>query len=235
MAELNLQPSEQVALRAIDAEVLDALIEECLNKNSIAPLRSLSLRNCGPFVERHLTHFEEALTAVKTAKTARSIEVACEKAKRSGDDLISAVLAMIQRLQTEERDANAFHVYDDYVEPFSFSSDLDVTIRFRWKRPSEEDWSYGSFTIRHTVPPVSPFYGNRVGMNRKRPSPSKLKMETDARLSSAWHHMRRVSLYSVRDFFRSGGDGAAIPRNFIAKADASGGLNNCCADFWNRR
>lgn len=43
----------------------------------------------------------------------------------------------------------------------------------------------------------------------------------------------RDALYSVRDFFREGGDGSKIPETFKAVADPhTGELNNYSLRFW---
>ncbi len=43
----------------------------------------------------------------------------------------------------------------------------------------------------------------------------------------------RGALYSVRDYFRQGGDGAKIPESFRATVDSySRGLNNYSTQFW---
>jgi len=43
----------------------------------------------------------------------------------------------------------------------------------------------------------------------------------------------KLGLYSLRDYFKGGGDGSKIPQSFQAKTDSySRGLNNFSAKFW---
>ncbi|WP_245438912.1 hypothetical protein [Bradyrhizobium sp. SK17] len=46
----------------------------------------------------------------------------------------------------------------------------------------------------------------------------------------------RGALYSVRDYFREGGDGDKIPDTFQATVDShSRGLNNYSTQFWRQQ
>ena len=42
----------------------------------------------------------------------------------------------------------------------------------------------------------------------------------------------QTALYTVRDFFRAGGKGCAIPDSFPAVVDSSGSLHNHSLRFW---
>lgn len=57
--------------------------------------------------------------------------------------------------------------------------------------------------------------------------------ERQGALYREWEHLKSLALYSVRDFFRDGGNGAEIPKIFQATPDAyMRGLNNFSAKFW---
>ena len=53
-------------------------------------------------------------------------------------------------------------------------------------------------------------------------------------LFETWEHLTKLTLYSIRDYFREGGDGSAIPKEFVAVTDAEGYLNNYSVNFWRK-
>ncbi len=67
----------------------------------------------------------------------------------------------------------------------------------------------------------------------RKPGAAKLEQDRQDNLYREWEHLMRLALCSLRDFFRDGGNGNAIPPTFQAKADPhSRRLNNYSARFW---
>lgn len=53
------------------------------------------------------------------------------------------------------------------------------------------------------------------------------------KLYREWEHMSTLGLHVIKEFFRSGRDGDAIPETFRARLDQhSRHLNNFSATFW---
>lgn len=61
MGEINISRGGQDALRAVDTDVLDKLIVQCLSEERPYALRILRLESCGLYVASQLREYEKAL------------------------------------------------------------------------------------------------------------------------------------------------------------------------------
>jgi hypothetical protein len=232
MGEINIPTDQQAALDAVDMRELDRLIDQALRSEQSGALHGL-LRNCGPNVAGPLQAFEAALGRHRAAKAARKREETGRNARSASSDLASAIDGMKRRLELERKDAELFVVDDLIAPPYRFSKALSVTVNYRWRRSADDPWAYGGITFTHQVD-VRPDY-TRPAPKRK-PSAAKQEQELQHQLYLTWEHLMRGALYSVRDFFRDGGDGATIPDAFKAMVDShSRGLNNYSTQFWRQQ
>jgi len=109
-------------------------------------------------------------------------------------------------------------------------SQLSVRVGYRWRRTVDDEWTFASITFTHIHDP-RPDY--TLPTPKRKPSATKREQELQNSLHQTWEHLMRGALYSVRDYFRQGGDGAKIPESFRATVDSySRGLNNYSTQFW---
>lgn len=229
MGEINLPRDQQDALAAIDTRDLQGIIEEAVREERSGTLRQALLR-CGPYVETHLHYFERALAAHTKAKAARKRAETASALQRAGYDLSSAVADMKRRVETERKDGELFFVEDSIRPPYRFSKQLSVRVSYRWRRAVADPWMFGSITFHHDVD-LRPDYA--LPTPKRKPSAAKQERDLQDRLYQVWEHLMRGALYSVRDYFKDGGDGDAIPDTFRATVDNySRGLNNYSTQFW---
>ena len=233
VGEINIPREEQDALQAINASRLDKLIEQCLEYRQASGLRALQLERCGTYVASQLRRFEQELAAYDAAKAARKLAEKERDARRAGSDLSFAVRQMKFRVEQEQIESQRFYVDDMIIPPSRFSENLSVRVGYRWRPTNNDDWLYGSITFTHdvglrrdyTLPPP-----------KRKPNAAKQERERQDKLFCTWDHLKQLGLCSVRDFFRSGGDAASIPKTFRAKVDSHDQhLNNFSAQFWSER
>ncbi|MFJ2458085.1 hypothetical protein ACIOVC_05985 [Pseudomonas neuropathica] len=230
MGEINIPRYEQDALRAVDADVLDKLIEQAVYQEEPSALHQLRLVSCGPYVASRLRAFEQALKEHGNAKTAQKRNKTEDDVRSAGSDLAHAVQQMKHRMETEEKEGQLFYVDDQLIQPYSFSERLTVRVGYRWRRIIEDDWLEGSITFFHEVD-SRPDY--TIPATKRKPSAAKLQQDRQDKLSRTWVHLMELALHSVKEYFRSGGDGNTIPLTFQATTDPySRGLNNYSAQFW---
>jgi len=133
-------------------------------------------------------------------------------------------------MEEEEREDQLFYVDDLIQPPQNFGSHLAVRVSYRWRTTIEGKWMYGSITFSHDVD-LQP--DNTISVPKRTPSARERDRVRQERLYREWEHLMQLGLYSVRDFFREGGNGSAIPETFQARADSySGILNNFSTQFW---
>ncbi|MES6350847.1 hypothetical protein U6U03_12115, partial [Cutibacterium acnes] len=117
--------------------------------------------------------------------------------------------------------------------PYRFSKELSVRVGYRWRRTVEDEWTFASITFTHVHDP-RPDY--TLPIPKRKPSAAKQEQERQNSLYQTWEHLMRGALYSVRDYFRDGGDGDKIPDTFQATVDShSRGLNNYSTQFWRKQ
>lgn len=233
MGEINIPRDQQTAITAIDATELDRLIDQAIREERSGELHRLPLAACGSHIGTKLHSFDRALAKHREAKAPRKRAETGDALRRAGHDLSFAVGAMKQRLETEQKDAQLFIVDDQIVPPYRFTTQMSVRVRYRWRRTIEDEWQWGSITFVHHHDP-RPNYA--VPVPTRKPSAAKQEQELQNRLYQTWEHLMRGALYSVRDYFRAGGDGAKIPETFQVTVDSySRDLNNYSTQFWRQQ
>lgn len=122
---------------------------------------------------------------------------------------------MKQRVETEEKEEQHFHIDDDIQVPFSFTTHLTVLIHYRWRKSTTSSWESGYVAFVYDVLQESGKHDRQEMLYRR------------------WETLRDSGLQSVRDFFRQGGNGSAIPKTFQAVVNRyTQGLDNFSTDFW---
>lgn len=233
MGEINISRDEQDALTAIDTRELDRLIEKAIGDEQSGELHRLSLTRCGSYVSAKLHYFDQALARHRLVKSARKREETGDALRRAGRDLSFAVGAMQRRMETEQEEGQFFQVDDQIMPPYHLSKHMSVRVSYRWRRAIEDEWQRGSITFVHDDDP-RPDY--TMPAPKRKPSATKQEHDLQNRLFQTWEHLMRGALYSVRDYFRDGGDGAKIPETFQATVDSySRGLNSYSTRFWSQQ
>ncbi|NHF68002.1 hypothetical protein [Xanthomonas hortorum] len=230
MGEINIPSDERDALKAIDNNVLNKLIEQCLHEERPTALRILRLESCGPYAAAQLRIYEKALAEHRKAKLAKKRAETEYRARCAGSNLAHAIQQMKHRVETEAKEGLLFYVDDQILPPYRFSEHVTVRVSYRWRRAIEDEWTYGSVTFSHEVD-LRPDY--TMPLPRRKLSAAKQEQERQDKLYREWEHLMKLGLYSLRDYFKGGGDGSKIPKSFQAKTDSySRGLNNFSAKFW---
>lgn len=230
MGEINIPRAEQEALRAVECDVLNQLIDQCLREERPSALRLLRLDSCGPYVASKLRAFEEALDTYGKSKAEKKRAETRYEALSAGRDLVDAVLQMKQRMATEEEEGQRFHIDDLIMPPHRFSERMSVRVSYRWRLSAADPWAYGDITVFHDVD-MRPDY--ILPPPKRKPSAARQAQERQETLYREWEYLKSLALHSVRGYFRNGGNGAEIPKVFQVKPDAhTRGLNNFSAKFW---
>lgn len=230
MSELNLPRYERDAIKAIDTDTLDKLIEQSLYDERPDALRDIHLGRCGSYVASHLRMYEKALAEYRNAKAARKRADTEYRARRAGDDLTHAVQSMKHRVEIEEHDEQFFRIDDMFTAPHNFSERMTIRVSYQWRKTLEDEWVYGSIAFIHQAKLQPEYTMMRSG---RKLSAAKLKQKQQDELFSEWEHLMRLTLQSVQQYFKEGGDGAAIPETFQVVTDPHNRmLNNFSARFW---
>ncbi|MBR0879342.1 hypothetical protein ABIF65_002174 [Bradyrhizobium japonicum] len=230
MGEINIPSNQQIALASIDEIELDKLVEQAVREERAAALYRLGLADCGPYIATRFHRFEQSLERHRQAKAARKRAETESALRKAASDLSFAVGAMKQRMETEQREGQLFSIDDQITPPYRFSKHLRVRVSYRWRPTVDDKWTLGSITFVHDVD-LSPDY--RTPTPKRKPSAAKREQDLQDRLYQTWEQLMRGALYSVRDYFREGGDGGKIPETFQAIVDShSRGLNNYSTQFW---
>ncbi|MCK1635423.1 hypothetical protein [Bradyrhizobium sp. 162] len=230
MGEINIPRDQQDALATIDTNELDRLIDQAVSREQLGDLHRLPLMSCGPYIARKLHYFEQALTEHRQAKAPGKRAKTADALRRAGSDLSFAVDAMKRRMETEQKEGELFYVDDQIVPPHRFDKRLSVRVSYRWRRTVDDEWTFGSITFAHDVD-LRP--DHTIPVPKRKPSAAKQEQDRQTKLYEIWQHLMRGALYSVRDYFKEGGDGAKIPQSFQATVDShTRGLNNYSTRFW---
>lgn len=231
MGEINLSREEQVALEALDLAEIDRMIEKAAQYETAIGLQT-ALWRLGPFISQKLHFFETALEAHRKAKAARKREQTAYDVHKGASDLKWAVREMRDRMEIERKNGELFYIEDDIFWPRAFSPNLKVRIAYRWRRTVEDDWRHSAITFTHLVNSSQNYL---LPQPRRKLSQAKQNEALQEALSRNWEHLKRLGLYSVREYFQAGRDGSEIPETFKAVTDSySRGLNNFSCDFWER-
>ena len=229
MSEINLSRNVRDALKAIDTDVLDELVGQNVFEQKFESFHRLGLARCGSYVALELRTLEQALIARDKARTSiKSVEIE-DRIRTAGSSLASAVHQMKHRVETEEREEKLFYIDDQIFAPYHYSENLQVQVNFRWRSAIEDEWTYGSTTASHVMV-LQPSYS--FPTSKRKPGPAKRQQDRQDKLRREWEHLKKMVLHSVKDYFRAGGNGAAIPVTFKVTTDYRGDLNNRSAEFW---
>lgn len=230
MSEINIPRAEQEALKVVQDDALNQLVEQCLREERISALRSIRLDNCGPYIASQVREFERALDTYGKAKAEKKRAEARYDALRAGNNLVHAVVLMKQRMAREEEEGQRFHVDDLIMPPHRFDERMSVRVSYRWRTSAADPWAHADITFFHEVVSRSDY---ALAPPKRKPSAARQEQERQEGLYREWEHLKSLALHSVRDFFRNGGNGTEIPKVFNVKPDAhTRDLNNFSADFW---
>lgn len=233
MGEINIPRDQQNALKAIDTNDLDRLVDQAIREERSGDLHGLPLTSCGPYISTKLRYFEQALAKHRVAKASRKRAETENALRRAGSDLSFAVGAMKRRMETEQKEGELFYVDDQIMPPHRFGERLSVRVGYRWRRVVDDEWTFGSITFVHNVD-LRP--DHTIQVPKRKPSAAKQEQDRQTKLYQTWEHLMRGALYSVRDYFKEGGDGDKIPETFQATVDSySRGLNNYSTQFWRQQ
>lgn len=212
----------------MDVEALRSAIDEARQARGATALTHLQLYRLGGYVQSAEHRFNLALANLRKAKAAAKIARTEQEAVRAGWDLVSAVDQMKDRARQEKRDGERFYVDDLIHEPLRFRTEMTVSVSFRWRANEKDGWLHGRTVFRHCYAPRNQF---EASTRRRKLTARQRQNELSEALCREWYHMRDLALFSVRDFFRNGGNGADIPEAFDAITDR-GSLNNFSLKFW---
>jgi hypothetical protein len=229
MVEINIPRDQKNALKAIDTNELEQLVDRAIREERSGILGMFPLTRCGLHITTKLQDFEQALVTHKQAKARQKREKTGNALRRAGSDLTFAVGAMKRRMEMDEKEGELFYVDDQILSPYRFDERMSVTVSYRWRRTADHDWVFGSITFVHKASMRPNF---TIPAPRRKPSVAKQEQDRQTKLCQMWEHLLRLALCSVRDYFKAGGDGDKIPDTFQATADHSRELDNYSANFW---
>lgn len=230
MSYINLPGDQQAAISDVDEAVLRAAVQKCLDEERVGPIHGLGLSNCGPYVATKLHGFQQAIAEYSKAKAPVKRERTRQHALHAGSDLIHAVQQMKGRLETERQERELFFIDDQIMPPFHLSKLLSVRVPFRWRASQSGDWNHGQLTFVYDFSP-QPNYTQLS--TKSKPSAAKVSRDLENRLFEEWERLKMQALFSLREFFRKGGDGDAVPEVFsVRPSPHGGGLNNFSCNFW---
>ena len=226
----NLTDREKEAITNIDERELETLIDQALQYERAAGLHQLFPSDCGNYLAAERHKFERSLRELAESKSAKKRDQKRSEAVRAGRNLSFALSQMKARVKTELEDGQLFYVDDHVYWPQHFSKELRVSVSYKWRRTVEDPWTHGRIEFHHQHNPRTDYTSPRP---KRKPSVAKQKQDLQDTLAREWEHLKDLALFSVRDFFRAGGNGSEIPDSFQAVVDPrTSGLNNFSAKFW---
>lgn len=230
MTYINLPIGQQAAITNVDEAVVRAAVRKCLDEERIGPIHGLGLSDCGPYVSTKLHAFQQAIAEYSKAKAHAKRERTRQDALYAGNDLIHAVQQMMGRLETERQEGELFFIDDQIRPPFHFSKRLSVQVSFRWRASPSTDWKHGHLTFVYDFSPP-PNY--TLPQPKRKPSAAQAARGLEDSRYREWERLKAQALFSMREFFRDGGDGDSIPEVFAVRPSPyGGGLNNFSCNFW---
>lgn len=230
MTYINLPSDQQTSISEVDETVLRAAVRKCQDEARLGLIHGLGLSSCGPYVATKLHAFQQAIAEYGKAKAHAKQERTRTDALYAGDELIQAVQQMKGRLETERQEAELYFIDDQIRPPFHLSKRLSVQVSFRWRASSSADWKYGHLTFVYDFSP-QPNYS--WPPPKRKPSAAQAAKDLEDTLYREWERLKAQALFSMREFFRDGGDGDAVPEMFAVRPSPyGGGLNNFSCNFW---
>lgn len=229
MSYINLPSDQQAAISDVDETVLRAAVRKCLDEERIGPIHGLGLSNCGPYVGNKLHEFQQAIAEYSKAKAHVKRERTRQNALHAGTGLIHAVQQMKGRLETERKEGELFFIDDQINPPSHLSKRLSVHVSFRWRASPSAGWNHRQLTFVYDFSP-QPSYSLPP---KRKPSTAQVARDLENRLLGEWERLKAQALFSMREYFRDGGDGDAVPEVFAVRPSPfGGGLNNFSCNFW---
>lgn len=230
MSYIILPSDQQAAISDVDEAVLLAAVRQCLDEGRVGPIHGLGLSDCGPYVATKLHRFQQAIAEYSRAKTHAKRERTRQDALYAGNDLIHAMQQMKGRLETERKEGQLFFIDDQIMPPFHLSKRLSVQVSFRWRASPSADWKHGHLTFVYDFHPQPSF---TLPLPKRKPSTAQAARDLENILYREWERLKAQALFSMREFFRDGGDGDAVPDVFAVRPNPyGGGLNNFSCNFW---
>lgn len=230
---INLTDREKTAISDIDERELESLIDKALQNERVGGLHQLFPSDCGSYLATELHKFERSLRELAESKSAQKRERKRSEAMRAGRNLSFALSQMKDRVKREIEDGLMFYVDDHIFWPHHFHKDLRVSVSYKWRQTVENPWTHGRIEFNHQHNPRPDYTAPHP---KRKPSAAKQKQDLQDALSREWEHLKDLALFSVRDFFREGGDGSKIPASFKAVPDQrTSRLNNFSAKFWHEK
>ncbi|WP_028686714.1 hypothetical protein [Pseudomonas fulva] len=230
MTYINLPSYQQAAISNVDETVLRAAVRKCLDEERIGPILGLGLSDCGPYVGTKLHAFQQAIAEYGKAKAHAKRERTRQAALHAGSDLVHALQQMKGRLETERQEGELFFIDDQIRAPFHLSKRLSVPVSFRWRASPSADWKHGYVTFVYDFSP-QPNYA--FPLPKRKPSAAQVARDLEDSRHREWERLKAQALFSMREFFRDGGDGDAVPEVFAVRPSPyGGGLNNFSCNFW---
>ena len=230
MTYINLPSDQQAAITNVDEAVLRSAVRKCLDEERMGPIQGLGLGDCGPYVGNKLHGFQRAIAEYSKAKAHAKRERTRQDALYAGNDLIHAVQQMKERFETERKEGELFFIDDQIRPPFHLSKRLSVPVSFRWRASSSADWKHGHLTFVYDFSP-QPSY--TLPQPKRKPSAAQAARDLEDSRYREWERLKAQALFSMREFFRDGGDGDAVPEVFAVRPSPyGGGLNNFSCNFW---
>ncbi|NIF29472.1 hypothetical protein F3J44_24285 [Pantoea sp. Tr-811] len=230
MTCFNLPSDQQAAISDVDETVLRSAVRKCLDEEHIWPIHGLGLDKCGPSVGIKLQGFQQAITEYSKAKAHAKRERTRQDALYAGNDLIHALQQMKGRLETERKEGELFFIDDQVRPPFHLSKRLSVQVSFRWRASSSAGWKDGHLTFVYYFSP-QPRY--TLPLPKRKPSAAQAARDLEDTLYREWERLKAQALFSMREYFRDGGDGDTVPELFAVRPSPyGGGLNNFSCNFW---
>lgn len=227
---INLSDREKTAIANIDEREFNRLIDQALQNEHAAGLHQLVLSGCGSYLATEIHKFELSLRELAEAKSAKKRDRKRFEALRAGSNLSSALTQMKARVKREVKDGELFYVDDHIHWPLHFSNELRVSVSYKWRHSVDDPWSYDRIEFHHQFKPRPDYTFTRP---KRKPSAAKQKQDLQDALSREWEYLKDLALFSVRDYFKEGGDGSKIPASFQAVTDQHTlGLNNFSGKFW---
>lgn len=230
--DIYVSHHERSALSAIDLSELEKRLDQAIDEERSGCLAKLNLSHCGPYVAGCLHSFERALSAHGKAKSVRKRTETWDYLQKMKREVCFAVRSMQRRVEEETQEEQTFRVEGEMFPPFRFSKRLTARVSYQWRKSINDDWVHGSITFVHIVDPLDLI---RSAPQRRKLSARKQEEELQTQLSGTWEHLMRGALYSVRDYFKEGGEPGGIPATFEAKVDNRGNLNNFSTVFWEKK
>lgn len=229
MSVLNIPRNEQEALKKVDLEDLRKRIRQCINEEKSYGLRDLRLDVCGFSVITQIGIFERALEQYCQSKMPKKRAETLHTAERAGRALIDIISNLQEQVQTQQRERLLFYVEDQIMPPGRFSNKISVQIRYQWRKAPEDNWNSGSITFSHDVKPQYDFMAQQP---TRKLSAAREEQERQDSLYKEWEYLKGMALFSVREYFRNGGDGKMIPDEIKAVVDQyTKQLNNFSTRF----